>query len=254
LLRARVVEPYQVLSTSMLPTLEQDDHVAGNKLAYALPGRQPARGDVIVFPAAAVALGSAAPGVPEILVKRVVGLPGDRIAMRGPTPIINGWRVPSCDAGEYMYLLTDASGSSFQSVHGRLQVEFLDDRAYLVVYSATARSSEEYLVQPGEVFVLGDNRGNSLDSRAYNEGRGGGVPSGSIQARVQWFLVGSHRSGDADFGRLFAPLDRLQARFRLEGFATDSLESRIESCLSNRPADTRPPPPGAPAAMREAGT
>jgi signal peptidase I len=253
LLRACVVEQYQVLSTSMLPTFEQDDRIVGNKLAYSA-AHPPGRGDVVVFPAGSVALGARLEGVPELLVKRVIGLPGDRVAMRGPAPIINGWRVPTCDAGEYAYLVTGAAGSSFQTVRGRLMVEFLDERAYLTVYSAAARSSEEYLVKPGEVFVLGDNRGNSLDSRAYNDGRGGGVPSGAIQARVQRFLVGTHRSGEADLGRLLHPIDQLQVRLRLEGSDTGGLRARIQSCLANRPSSTTPPPSEGPSATREPGT
>lgn len=133
-------------------------------------------------------------------------------------------------------------------------VEFLDERVYLTVYSAAARSSEEYLVKPGEVFVLGDNRGNSLDSRAYNDGRGGGVPSGAIQARVQRFLVGTHRSGEPDLGRLLHPINQLQVRLRLEGSDTGGLRARIQSCLANRPSSTTPPPSGGPSATREPGT
>jgi signal peptidase I len=242
LLRARVVEPYQVTSTSMLPTLEQEDLIAGSKLAYA--AHPPARGDVIVFPTAAVALGARARNLPGVLVKRVIGLPGDRIATRGSAPIINGWPVPSCDAGDYTYLLPDASGASVQALHGRLYVEFLGTQAYLTVYSPLAPSFDEYLVKPQEVFVLGDNRGTSLDSRAYDEGHGGGVPYAAVQAKAQRFLVGTRRSGDADFARIFAPIDRLEARLRLDGFDTDAVQARIARCLKDRPSNTTPPPGG----------
>ena len=64
----------------MLPTFEPGDEVAGNKLAYALGSKAPRRGDVLVFRASSVAL---PPGLvpPPVLVKRVIGLPGDRVTM-----------------------------------------------------------------------------------------------------------------------------------------------------------------------------
>ncbi len=238
--RSYVVQPFRVLSGSMLPTLEPSDIVAGRMRPYgATPAHLPLRGDVVVFRSAAVAFGSLAPEAPAVLVKRVIGLPGDRIAMRGGVPMINGWLVPSCDAGEYLYALATFGDPG---LHGRLRVEFLEDRAYLAVYSMGAVFQDTYVVKPGEVFVLGDNRGNSLDSRAYNGGHGGGVPVDAIEARAQWFLSGSRRSGDVDLGRFLKPIDTLQARLRLEGVDTRPLDEGIARCLKNRPTNTRPPP------------
>jgi signal peptidase I len=248
--RARVAEPYYVLSPSMLPTLAPADVVAGAKLGYPLTaGRLPARGDVVVFRSAGVAPPLSAVALPEVLVKRVVGLPGDRIRMRGNTPVINGWPVPTCRAGEYVYVMPDASGAM---LHGQLVVEFLGDRPYLTVHAAGAAPLEEYVVKPGEVFVLGDNRSNSMDSRAYDRGHGGGVPLGAIDGRAAWFVVGSRRNGETDWGRFLRPIDTMQARLRLEGLDAKTLEEGIARCLSHPPDVTQPPTAGDASATREA--
>jgi signal peptidase I len=245
--RTTVVQSYEVLSASMLPTLEPGDRLLGSKLAYvAARDRLPRRGDVVTFQSSEVAL-PAGIEAPEVLVKRVLGLPGDRIAVKGGQPVINGWPVPYCDAGEYVFLQSGAHGGA---VHGRLRVEFIDDRAYLTVNAQSVPFRETYEVKPGEVFVLGDNRGNSLDSRAWNAGRGGGVPVGAVDARARWFLMGTHRSGDPDFGRLGHAIDRLEGRVHLEGVNAQSLDDAVARCLASPPSDTHPPDGGEGAGVR----
>jgi signal peptidase I len=249
LVRSRVAQPYVVEGTSMLPTLEDQDRILGNKLAYVSSARRPPRrGDVLVFRSSAVGL--AAAGLPDFLVKRVIGLPGDRIEMHGNVPVINGWPVPVCAVpGFYAYWFPDGSGKMLSS---QLQVEFLENSAYLTLDSAGSPFRTAYVVQPGEVFVLGDNRGNSLDSRAFR-GSGGGVPLDAIESRAERFLAGTHRSGEVDMGRLLRPLDALQTRVRLEGLDSGSLEAGVLRCLRDPPKETRPPPPEQVSASRDPG-
>jgi signal peptidase I len=248
--RAQWVESYKVLSGSMVPTLETGDHIAGRRVAYtARTGPGPSRGDVVVFRSAAVTEGRG--DFPDVFVKRVVGLPGDRITMNGSVPVINGWEVPTCRAGRYFYVLPDGEGSVRQAL---AVVEFLEDRAYLTLHFVPAVPfAGAYDVKPGEVFVLGDNRANSLDSRAYGGGSGGGVPFEAIEAQARWFLLGTHRSGEADLSRLFKPMGRLEGNLRLEGIDAKELEGGVDRCLQRRPAATYPPPP-VPSSRRDTQT
>jgi signal peptidase I len=234
LLRTYVVQVFEITSNSMLPTLETGDQIAASKYAYRSVFRRagkraqiPRRGDVIIFDRD-IGKGE------EHLAKRVIGIPGDRITMDGGVPLINGWRVPHCDVGIYANVGTDLEPSV-----GRMMVEFLEDRAYLTLYTPFAPAFEfEYQVKENEVFVLGDNRNLSIDSRAWNDGRGAGVPFAKMQGRVEAFLIGTLHGDTADYSRVF---HRLNLDPRVHRVDTSEVDRTIKACLRNKPAQTTPP-------------
>ncbi|KPP98111.1 signal peptidase I [Marinobacter sp. HL-58] len=157
-LRSFLVEPFQIPSGSMLPTLEVGDFILVNKYAYGLrlpvAGTKilevddPERGDIVVF------------RYPEDgstnYIKRVVGMPGDRIRYEDRELYINGEKVES----RFVARLPPAE----------LWRETLGDSEHdvFLTLGRTGRSGEgEWLVPEGEYFVMGDNRDNSNDSRYW---------------------------------------------------------------------------------------
>jgi signal peptidase I len=147
LLRTFVVGSYWIPSASMEPTLHgcpgcNDDHVLVNKLSYKMHGFK--RGDVVVFTKPANV------AVPEkVLIKRVIGLPGD--------------------------LLTDRNGSVF--VNGlQLTEPYVNP---LCKHGTTGLPAHGARVPAGKLYVMGDNRCDSKDSRAF-----GPIPESSVQGRA----------------------------------------------------------------------
>jgi signal peptidase I len=239
LLRGFVVELYFVSGPSMLPTLSPGDRLVVNKLAYGLKlpfsqrrvgAKTPKRGDVIVFRTRELGR----PGATRPLVKRVVALPGDRVAFQDGRPVVNGWTVPLCDCGPF------AGANGKQTIRGRLGVEFLEDEVYLAVWTPAEAGFPEYLVRPGEVFVTGDDRGLSGDSRIWQlDGGAAGVPIDLIEGRVSRVAVGERSDGRLDYARVLAPLG---TKVRQPGVDIGETDKRIAACLARRPRPATSPP------------
>lgn len=249
LLRAFVVEAFKIPSGSMLPTLQIQDHIFVNKFAYG-PGipftkqrlfanLPPKYGDVMVFEFPDPVLSNPR----QDFIKRVIALEGDTLEVESGHPIINGWRVPNCRVGDYEFYEGDESSLK----RGELYVEYLGEYSYLTLFEEGHSDARQgpYQVKPGEVWVLGDNRNNSSDSRAWYGGRGGGVPYGNIKGRAMFVWMSFGPNGGVTWDRL---LVHVLGKPRLPKGAPDELVRAIDKCVAERPSldRTTPPPHKAP--------
>jgi signal peptidase I len=248
-LRALVIEAFKIPSGSMIPTLQVGDHIFVNKFIYgpAIPFTHsrlwthmpPDRGDVIVhaFPE----------NTEQDFIKRVIALPGDTLEAKNGHPWLNGWEVPHCYVGVYEYIESNTEmemPAAPQKHEGDLYVEYLGERTYLTLYDhATLGYSDHqgpFRVKPGEVWVMGDNRNNSHDSRMWWNYKGGGVPFSYIRGRALfvWF---STNEGKSDWSRLGTPI---MGRPRLPADMA-RLQPAMDKCFAARPplSQTTPPPP-----------
>lgn len=158
LLRSFLVEPFQIPSGSMLPTLEVGDFILVNKFAYGLrlpvvhyeflSVDDPERGDIMVF---------RYPVDPSInYIKRVVGTPGDRIRYEDKRLYVNGERVET----DFVARLANED----------LLEETLGDTRHQLLHThgrSDVRAEGEWVVPENHYFVMGDNRDNSRDSRYW---------------------------------------------------------------------------------------
>lgn len=163
-LRAFVVEAFRVPSSSMTPTLLLGDHFFADKGEHPL-----VPGQVIVF---------TLPEQPKAdFVKRVVARGNDVVSVDADgLPTVNGVPARRCPLGRAP---ASVGGAPFDYF-----LETLGGRSYLVVLDPAAPSVapfERFPVPGDAVFVLGDNRHNSYDSRMWNAGQGGTVPLSMIK-------------------------------------------------------------------------
>ncbi|MFZ5894958.1 MAG: signal peptidase I [Myxococcota bacterium] len=231
--RSMLLEAFKLPSGSMLPTLRPGDHIMVDHFHYGpqLPfssvrlGGKPAitRGDVIVFEYP----DPDASNPRSDFVKRVVALPGDTLEVDAGHLVLNGVPAPSCHVGTYTARLPEP-------VSGELWVEFLGDVSYLIWLDQRAfapRHTGPYRVLPGEVWVLGDNRENSSDSRTWNGGRGAGVPFDLVKGRARFVWL-AFEGETVNFSRSGVELTDTP---KLPADASPSLASKLEACLARRP-------------------
>ena len=201
-----IAQPFYVPTGSMQPTLAIGDALIGSKFPYgysrwSLPfgwgpksenrlfGRMPAYGDVAVF---------RLPRDTKVTyVKRVVGLPGDRIQMVKGELVINGAKTPLKWQGT-----TQVQDHLGRSSEVNLYAETLPGGVTHTIvkhaWDGWLDNTPVFVVPEGHVFVMGDNRDNSLDSRASARMGGVGfVPVENLMARAE-FTIGSYDFLNAD--------------------------------------------------------
>jgi signal peptidase I len=205
LLRSFAVEPFKIPSGSMIPTLLVGDFILVNKYTYGIrlpilnrkivALNNPQRGDVMVF---------RYPQDPSVdYIKRVVGLPGDKVSYQNKRLTINGEEVALKSSGEFLHPERLYHTPSFSEKLGNVEHAILlepEAPAYVPhVVSYPLRENCIYNnegvtceVPPGHYFVMGDNRDASSDSRVW-----GFVPDENIvgKAFLIWFNFG-------DLGRI----------------------------------------------------
>jgi signal peptidase I len=196
LVRTLAFEPFNIPSGSMKPTLLVGDYLFVSKFSYgysrfSLPfglplfsgrilERMPKRGDVVVFKLPA--------DNKTDYIKRVVGLPGDRLQMKDGTLYING-----------VQATLEPHGTFDDDAEGRDVPEYLehlpDGRTHTTIDltpNGPHDNTRVYEVPPGHLFVMGDNRDNSLDSRVEHVGY---VPLENLIGRAEFLFFSIDGSG-----------------------------------------------------------
>ena len=188
-LRSFLYEPFQIPSSSMVPTLQVGDYILVNKFNYGLrlpvtrtkvwDVASPERGDVMVFypPHANT----------TYYIKRVIGIPGDRVQYRNKQLTVNGKPVPR----EW---LAEIPGSR------RLQLGIerpRDDKSHLVQVDRSRPIRDfSVVVRPGHYFMMGDNRDNSSDSRVWGQVPERDIVGQAVAIWMHWESVFSVPSFD----------------------------------------------------------
>jgi signal peptidase I len=165
LLRSFLAEPFRIPSESMMPTLLIGDFILVNKFTYGIrlpvfntrivEMNKPARGDIVVF---------RYPQDPTVdYIKRVIGLPGDKITYDNKTLYVNDQELTYKSVGLY-----EGIGQGVNMSGAELLLENLTGIKHQILVKHDELSAEGvYVVPKDSYFVMGDNRDNSRDSRYW---------------------------------------------------------------------------------------
>ncbi len=207
-IRTIAFEPFNIPSASMVPTLLVGDFVFVSKYSYGyskysmpfsppflsgrLFGSLPHRGDVVVF--------RYTRDTSIDYIKRVIGLPGDHVQVKGGQLYLNGKEVPRQPLGDYeavdengQRVLTKEYREALPDGPNHLIIKYSDDERYNIASELDANNTPEYVVPPGDLFMMGDNRDNSADSRFQNDL--GFVPVENLVGKAQFIFF----SFDAEY-------------------------------------------------------
>jgi len=197
-IRSVVAEPFRIPSGSMVPTLEIGDYIIVNKFAYGLrfpftkyklvPLGEPSRAEIIVFKY---------PEDPSLdYIKRVVAIPGDEVLVRDNVLHVNGVRMEKEFVDQYLFI-----DDSCHSEAAKLYTEALDGQLHALLNSPgfdhPLSEFGPYTVPANHVFVMGDNRDNSSDSRRW-----GPVPVENIKGKALVVWLSYDHCAGRDVGPL----------------------------------------------------
>ncbi len=198
IIRSVFLEPFNIPSGSMKPTLEIGDYLFVNKPAYGysrfsfpfgiapIEGRlwqkAPQRGDIIVF---------ALPSHTGIdYIKRIIGLPGDKIQVQKGRLYINGQMIPR----EFIGIQKISEGNGGREIVMNEYIQTLPDGTFFRIYEESDQGplddTSVYTVPEEHYFVMGDNRDYSQDSRVTN--MVGPIPFENIIGRADFLFFSSN--------------------------------------------------------------
>ncbi len=231
LFRSLIFSPFNIPSESMLPRLQDGDYLLAAKWPYGIsryslplsvpviPGRwfahQPQRGDIAIFKAPAA--------MSDDWIKRVIGLPGDTVQMVGGQLHLNGIAIPKVPEPDFINPITANvlaaavaehhhpcvnPAFQFTQADGSQACRYKRFRESIPVGDGTSKSYDvldfgqtpqddtaPVLVPEGTLFMMGDNRDNSTDSRfSVEEGGVGMLPQANLVGRatvMMWSTDGS---------------------------------------------------------------